>query len=263
MFESISPVLNTFEEDTRPQKLRRAMVGALYGLLAGTAFVLVSALIDLLLYADLPLGVDWSLVAVHWLLIGLGLALIGGLTCFFSETWAGLLAGSVAASLLALTSALFFSPTTTGIKVIVLVFTLIPAAAMSLPIAWIFRRLAERHALALHLERPAARIGLLVLITVALGAGFGYFAKMSRSEVAAVRFLHEELQAARLNEISQLPSFQEHAGMEYKLFQKESEVSTEGYDVRAQYGDGYIVQCVVVVYPGSNPYLSSCESSKK
>ena len=264
MFESRLPVIDVPANDTRSQKIQRTMVGALYGLLAGTAFVLMSAFIDLLLHPDLPLGVDGSLVAVRWILIGLSLALVGGLTCFFSETWAGLLAGSVAASLLALTSALFFSPTTTGIKVIVLVFTLIPAAAMSLPIAWIFRRLTERHALALHLEKPASRIAVLVLITVALGTGFGYFTKMSRSEVAAVRYLHEAIQmeVSPKQELRDLPGLQEHAGMEYRLFQKEAELSTEGYDVRAEYKDGYIVQCVVVVYPGSSPRVSSCESSE-
>jgi hypothetical protein len=264
MFESISPVINTYEEDTRPQKIRRALVGALYGLLAGTAFVLMSAFIDLLFYPDLPLGVDWSLVAVRWLLIGLGLALIGGLTCFFSETWAGLLAGAVAAGLLALTSALFFSPTTAALKLIVLLFTLVPVAAMSLPIAWIFRRLAERHAHALQLKQPATGIAGLVLIAVILGAGFGYFAKMSPSAVKAIRYLHENLQTIETSlkqELKDLPGLHEHAGMEYKLFQKESDLSTEGYDVRAEYEDGYIVQCVVVVYPGSSPYLSSCESS--
>lgn len=265
MFDSVSPVINTFEEDTRPQKIRRAMLGALYGLLAGTAFVLMSAFIDLLLYPDLPLGVDWSLVAVRWLLIGLGLALIGGLTCFFSETWAGLLAGAITASALALTSALFFSQTTTAVKLIVLVFTLVPAAAMSLPLAWIFRRLAERHAFALHLEQSTARIARLVLIAVVLGAGFGYFAKMSRREVRALQFMHETLQTMEESpkpQLRNLPGLQEHAGMEYRLFQKESELSTEGYDVRAEYKDGYIMQCVVVVYPGSSPRVSSCESSE-
>ena len=265
MFGSTLPISDASDKDTGLQKIRRSMVGALYGLLAGTAFVLMFAFIDLLRHPDLPLGVDGSLVAVRWILIGLSLALIGGLTCFFSETWAGLLAGSVAASLLALTSALFFSPTTTGIKVIVLVFTLIPAAAMSLPIAWIFRRLTERHALALHLERPASRIAVLVLITVALGAGFGYFTKMSSSAVRAIRYLHEALQTMEVGpkqELRDVPGLQEHAGMEYRLFQKESELSTEGYDVRAEYKDGYIVQCVVVVYPGSSPHVSSCESSE-
>jgi hypothetical protein len=262
MFESIQPIIDSSDNNTRLQKTQRSLIGALYGSLAGTAFVLTSGFIDIFLYPDLPLGINWSLVAARWAWIGLGLGLIGALTSFFEEIWAGLLAGAVSASMLALVSALFSASTTAGIKVIVLVFTLVPAAAMSLPIAWTLRRLAEKHALALHLKQPALRIAILILIAVAFGAGFGSFAKMSRSELAAVRFLHEELQAARLNKISQLPGFQEHMGMEYKLFQKESEVSTEGYDVSARYADGYGIKCVVVVYPGSNPSLSYCESDE-
>ena len=246
--------------------VRRAMVGALYGLLTGTAFVLTSAFIDVLLHPNLPLGVDWTLMSTRWILIGLGLALIGALTCLFKETWAGLLAGAIAAGLLALTSALFLSPTNTALKVMVLVFTLAPIAVMSLPIAWILRRLTERHAVALYSERSIARVALLILMAVALGAAGGYFMKMSRNAATAVRYLHDTLQSANVNEteeMSELPGLQEHAGMSYELFQKTSEASTEGYDVRAEYEDGYTVQCTVVVYPGFNPYLSACESNEK
>jgi hypothetical protein len=49
--------------------------------------------------------------------------------------------------------------------------------------------------------------------------------------------------------------------MQYKLFQKASEASTEGYDVRAKYEDGYTLQCTVVVYPGFNTYISDCKSN--
>jgi hypothetical protein len=57
--------------------VRRVLIGALYGFLTGTAFVLMSAFIDILLHPDLPLGVDWSLTAGRWAWIGLGLTLIG------------------------------------------------------------------------------------------------------------------------------------------------------------------------------------------
>lgn len=266
MFESKLPVTDAPPTGTRLQKIQRSMVGAVYGLLAGTAFVLMSAFIDSLLHPDLPLGVDWSLIASRWSLIGLGLALIGALTSFFDETWAGLLAGAVTAGLLALTSALFLSSTNAGLKLMVLIFTLAPIAVISLPIAWILRRLVESHAHALYLTQSPARITLLVLIAVALGATGGYFMKMSPNAVTAVRYLHDALQIMEADpkqEISQLTGWQEHAGEDYKLYQKESALSTEGYDVRAEYPDGYKVQCVVVVYPGSNPYLLSCESIKK
>ncbi len=258
--------LNTIDKGTPRPIVRRAIVGALYGLLTGTAFVLMSAFIDVLLHPNLPLGVDWTLTSTRWILIGLGLALIGALTCLFNETWAGLLAGAITAGLLALTSALFFSPTNTALKVMVLVFTLAPIAVMSLPVAWVLRRLAERHAVALYSERSIARIALLILIAVALGAAGGYFMKMSRNAATAVNYLHDTLQSANVGEteeISALPGFQEHAGMRYKLFQKTSEASTEGYDVRAEYEDGYTLQCTVVVYPGFNTYISDCESNGK
>ena len=266
MTESKLNAIDNIGKGTPRPIVRRAIVGALYGLLAGTAFVLISAFIDVLLHPNLPLGVDWTLVPTRWILIGLGLALIGALTCLFKETWAGLLAGAITAGLLALTSALFLSPTNAALKVMVVVFTLAPIAVMSLPIAWILRRLAERHALALYSQRAMARIAMLVLLAVALGAAGGYFMKMSRNSASAVNYLNDALQSANVNgdqELSELPALHEHTGMRYKLFQKKSEVSTEGYDVRAEYEDGYTVQCTVVVYPGFNTFLSTCKSNEK
>jgi hypothetical protein len=76
---------------------------------------------------------------------------------------------------------------------------------------------------------------------------------------------HENIQAAPENqkkEVSQVPGLQEHAGMSYLIFQKDSMESTTGFDVRAEYEDGYIVECVVVVYPGTTPYIRSCEEIK-
>ena len=262
MTESSLKAVDNIDKGTPRPVVRRAMVGALYGLLTGTAFVLMSVFIDMLLHPNLPLGVDWTLTSTRWVLIGLGLALIGALTCLFNETWAGLLAGAVAAGLLALTSALFLSPTNAALKVMVVLFTLAPIAVMSLPIAWTLRRLAERHAVAAYSERPIARIALLMLIAVAVGAASGYFMKMPQDAATAVDYLHETLQSTNeTEEISAVPGFQEHTGMQYKLFQKASEASTEGYDVRAKYEDGYTLQCTVVVYPGFNTYISNCKSN--
>lgn len=241
---------------------KHALVGALYGFLVGSAFVITAATVDQLLYPDLPLGMDWSLFTTRWGLIGLGLTLIGALTCLFDEMWAGMTAGTVTAGLLALASALFISSTGTGLKMIVLLFTLAPMAVMSLPVVWILRRLADKHARALNLKWSAGHIVLLALIAVSLGAGCGYFMKMSARALLAVRLLHDNLRGIAESQekaISQLPRLHEHAGISYELFQKLSDESTEGFDVRAEYKDGYTVQCVVVAYPGLSPYIRDCE----
>src|SRR6185503_20631238 len=100
MSERALTAVDAIDKGTSRPIVRHVMVGALYGLLTGTAFVLMSAFIDVLLHPNLPLGVDWTLTSTRWILIGLGLALIGALTCLFNETWAGLLAGAITAGLL-------------------------------------------------------------------------------------------------------------------------------------------------------------------
>ena len=250
-----------------PPKLyvKSALTGAVYGLLMGTAFVLVAALVNTWLYPDIPFGIDWSQASVRGALIGLGLALIGAMTCLFTESFYGLVAGTVTAGVLALTSALYLSSTSAGAKFIVLIFTLAPIAVMSLPITLAIRRLTETHARALHLKWSVPRIFVLVLIAVALGASGGYFMKISRDALMAVQMVHENIQAVPENqnkEVRQVPGLQEHAGMSYSIFQRDSMVTTTGYDVWAEYEDGYTMECVVVVYPGTPPYIRSCDEKK-
>lgn len=264
MTESSLNAIDNIDKGTPSPIVRRARVGALYGLLTGTAFVLMSAFIDLLLHPDLPLGVDWTLMSTHWILIGLGLSVIGAATCWWNETWQGLLSGAVVSGAIALISSLFDSQIGVGVKLIVLVFTLMPVAVMALPIAWILRRLAERHALALQSEQPAARLAWLMLIAVVLGAGSGYFTKMSSRGVEVTRYVHELLQnpVDENNPIRNIEELQAHQGVPYKLYQTRSKFSTEGYDIRVEYQDGFVLQCVAVLYPGRDPYISTCKPER-
>ncbi len=244
---------------------KSALTGALYGFITGTTFVLMGAFINTWLYPEIPFGVDWQQAMTRWALIGLGLTLIGAATCLFAERFYGLVAGTVTTAVLALTTALYLTPLSGGAKIIGLFFTLAPIAVMSLPIALMLRRLAEGHLRALPMKWSALRILVLVLIAVALGAGGGYFMKISKDALMAVQMVHENLQAVPENqkkEVMQAAGLQEHAGMTYSLFQQNSRSTTTGYDVRAEYEDGYIVECVVVVYPGSTPYIRSCEQMK-
>jgi hypothetical protein len=253
------------ETESRFRDYRYMLVGALYGFLIGNVFVLTASLVDRLLYPDLPLGMDWSLFAMRWVWIALGLALIGATAALFSEKLPSLLVGAVVAGLLALVSALFLSPATMGLKVVVLIFTLIPMAAMSLPVTLILRWLVDQHEQALVLRQYMTRIIPLILLAIVLGMGSGYFVKMSKRAAAATRFFDNLLQTAPQDTespIRDVAGFQDHMDMSYRLFQKPSETSTEGFDVRAEYPDGYNMTCIVVVYPGQAPYLSDCSSTQ-
>jgi len=250
--------------DTREAKMRRAMFGALYGFLGGTAFVFMAAFIDILLNPDLPFGVDWSALATRLPLIALGLALVGAVTCWWHEAWQGLLSGAAVAAALALIVALFSAEINAGLKFIVLVFILIPIAAMTLPVAYLLRWVIERHAAALQMKWSSLRIAWLMFIMLAVGAGSGYFMKSSSGGLIAAHLVQDYLQnpAQTKNPISRIEGVQAHQNSTYKLYQSKSAFSTEGYDIHIEYADGFKVRCVVVAYPGTTPFVTGCNVEK-
>lgn len=257
--------MDPYEEKIEPKVyVQRALTGALYGLLMGSAFVFVMTFINSWWYPDIPFGIDGGQAVVRWSLIGLGLALIGAVTCLFTEPIPGLLIGAVVAGFLAMASALFQSNSDevgTGVKVIVLIFTLVPMSVMSLPIILILRRLTREHELSQQAGQLLPRVLLLVLIAVALGAIGGSFTRISGPALKAMQKMQTELQDppdARDGNIRQLAGIADQEAVGYVLFQQESSSSTEGYDVRVEYEDGYSFQCVVVAFPGSSPYILSC-----
>jgi hypothetical protein len=259
--DSVEPV----HSESRFNPVPYVLAGVLSGFLIGSAFAIAAAFVDRLLYPDLPLGIDWSLFTLLWGWLAPGLALVGAVAALFYEKLPSLILGALIAGLLALVSALYLSPVNTGMKVIVLIFAAVPMAVMSLPVVLILRWLADRQEHALAYKRYAMLLPLVAL-AIALGAGGGYFLKMSRRAVQATRFMHELVQTAPQeaeSPIREVPGFESHMGREYRLFQQTSETSTEGFDVRAEYDDGYRLTCIVVVYPGRDPYLSDCTSSQE
>lgn len=257
--------LDGSSHDTRRSKLARAALGAFYGLLAGMCFAVVSVAINLWLYRDLPLGIDWQLLTTRLPLFALGMALVGAVTCWWNEAWQGLFSGAATAAALGLIIALFSTnQVATGMKLIVLFFILVPIAAMVLPVAWILRWITEKHIDALTLNLSLLRIlGLIVLILL-LGAAGGYFMKMNAAQLEATRYIHMLLQNPNRadNPVSKVEGVTAHQGMFYKLYSTRSATSSTGYDVRADFEDGYAVQCTVVQYPGRPFYISGCLTSE-
>ena len=253
------------QTESRFSPMKYILAGAFYGFLIGDAFVITGSTVDKLLYPDLPLGFDWPLFATRWGWIALGLTLVGAIASLFHETFPSLLIGAVVAALLALVSALFLSPVTTSMKLMVLVFILLPIAVMSLPVALILRWLVDKHAQAWKQNQKITRVLPLLLLAIVLGVGSGYFLKMSQRAVEATRYFHHLLQATPQNVQSPIygvPGLQSHTNMGYQLFPRPSETSTEGFDIRAEYTDGYSVNCTVVIYPERDPYLSDCRSNQ-
>lgn len=252
--------------NTRASQRHHAQIGALFGLAAGIAFAVTASGVDLLLHRDLPLGFEVDFLFTYGLIVSVALSIVGFVTCWAVETWRGLVYGALAAGLFVLIGSLLqSSEATAGMKLMVLAFILVPVAALALPIAWALRWLTERSMRARYERFSMWRITLLVVATLACSAAGAWFMRMPPRAAEAVHFMNGMIQIAPNHEDSplrQVNGFGDHMGENYKLYESSSTVSTEGFDVIAEYEDGYRLSCTVVVFPGRDPYLSACEGEK-
>lgn len=251
-----------YVHDDARSKMTRIALGALYGFLGGTTFAIVASFVDIWLYPDVPLGVDWPLLYMRLPLCALGFALVGAVTSWWSEPWPGLGSGAVLASLLVLGSALYASDANGSAKLIVLIFGLIPVFAFTLPLVWILRLLMEKHLHVIKMDLPALRVSGLFVLILALGSIGGYFTKMSSRDLQVTLFAHDLLQHSldETSPIHDLQGISKHAELPYKLYEEKADFSTEGFSVRAEYEDGYRIECKIVLYPGMSPSLADCEA---
>ena len=77
--------------------------------------------------------------------------------------------------------------------------------------------------------------------------------------------LQDAVQVSSLNAVNKAllktEGLAEHKEQSYALSQTPSVYSTVGVDVVAHYKDGYTILCTVILYPGSDPYISPCKGT--
>jgi hypothetical protein len=262
------PLREVFIEESFESRRRRMLAGALYGFLGGTAFALLSGAIDALLHPDLPMYINWNTIILTWAWLGLGLAFFGALTGWFTETLWGIAIGAVTMSMTVLTVNLIQSSVRGAITLVMFVAMALPVAALCMPIVWALRWLAERHVNMLA-EPDTNRVrGIVILVAIALALGVlpVLFLRMSARAERSVRIVDTWLQQAAAGQMGEtqglpfdgLPNFKSHIGMGYRLSQRNSRISTQGYDIAIIFDDGYKVTCVVVAYGSQEPYLRAC-----
>lgn len=250
--------------DERSESLRlksgRALLGALYGLLAGTAFTLVAAFSDRLFFPSLSIGLDWDFYTTFWAWLGPGLMLVGFLTAWWFETWTGLLTGTLTGAAILILSNMPYSAANPFQKVITFVIIFLPAMAICLPIVSFFRWLVKQ-SLRFWLQRGGAlRVAALFLLVIVLGGAGGIWMRMPARAVNAVTKMDMALQTVPEpgSALSKLTHLEAHRSQSFELFYAKSNYTTQGYDVRAVYQDGYVVTCAIVVYGDSPPFITRC-----
>lgn len=231
--------------------IQRVATGAVYGLLLGGLYALVAGTIDVFLFRDLPLRVDWPAVWTSIITTGLGAAALAALTAWPAGSIRGIIAGAAAITVWRLVLA--FVQLQASALPWLLVF--LPALVLSLPIAAVLRWLTDRHTHNLE-RRGLAWLkaqAILLMVMLALGVVVGSWAQMPANAQEAVRQVHrmlgrtlaEPVGAALPSALTDVPDIRAHAGVGYHLNQRASLSGPRAVDVRVTFEDGYRLTCVV------------------
>jgi hypothetical protein len=262
------PPLKIREDEAPEMCRRRALAGAGYGFLTGSAFALLSGVVDALFLRDLPIYLDWRAILLSWAGYGLVFAISGALTGWLPEGVKGVLAGAAALAVAILGYSLFQAQMKLVAGLAILAIMAFPVAATCLPVAMILRWLSIRH-LGSAEKSGLARAGQvagLVLLALLLGLVPAYFSRTTGRAEESLRAMNTLVQKAAAGQINprfaarlaEAPGLRAHLGQGYQIRQQTSIMTTEGYEIFLIFADGFQATCTLVVYGSQEPYVSLC-----
>lgn len=138
--------------------------------------------------------------------------------------------------------------------------------------AWVFRWTANRYLAIKHEAEPRGRRRRLakhVLTIVLIGLIPGVLMRMDQPAEQTLRKLHELLQAAPTDSsvwpqlpLKRVPALQDHFGVDYVLYARQSPLSAGALDVTIRFADGYSVSCFLPIDTGAN-FITQCNEGEE
>lgn len=265
----INTLRRIYQEETLAQRSQRMIPAAVYALLVATLYALTFSLVNTYTFSKLPLGFDWLQFLKMWTGMAVIFALFAALATWFTEEYEGIVGGGAIATLL-IVLVLMLRGARSGSPAQAFVMAL-PLLGITMLGAWIARWAAHRH-LAILQQKEATRrksmtrhLGIIFLI----GLIPGILGRMDSPSEYAVRQLHEYLQAAPSDPsvlprlpLKKLPSLQEHLGVDYKMYPRQSTTSVGALEVTVRFTDGYSMTCIMPTGSG-NSFITDCNEGTK
>jgi hypothetical protein len=250
MIENLKRV---YAQETLAERNQRMIPAAAFGALIATAYVWALSLVNVYTFANLTLGIDWLRVIGMWLGLTLALTLFGAISAWFTEEYAGVVAGAlIFTGLIAiwfLLSASVHNSTVTMQSII----SVLPLVGVNM-LAALGLRWAARRYVAIQQEQDASsrRKHLIQHIAIILFVGLfpGLIGRMDSPQEQTIRQLHELLQAAPRDQslwsrlpLKQVPTLKDHFGVKYRIYAHQSATSVGSLAVTVRFTDGFVMTC--------------------
>jgi hypothetical protein len=264
MFENLKKF---YKQESLSKRSERMLPAAIYGTLVATIYTLTLSFINVYTFPNLPLGMDWGRMLGMWLGLSVVFALCGVIAGWFTEEYEAIVGGGIIITIVLIIVFLVPSSTRNSTSTAQTIITALPLIGVAMLAAWGLRWAARRHLEIMHKEKPELRQKRLVrhIATVILvGLIPGILGRMDTPAERTISQLHKLLQAApndpevwtRLP-VRQIPALQDHFGVAYKLYARQSTLSVGTLEVTVRFADGYAMTCSLPIASGAS-FITQC-----
>lgn len=261
-----------YEQETFAERAQRMFPAAMYGALATSAYTIALTLVNVYTFPNLPIGLDWGRFLGMWIGFSLGLAVFGAVAAWFTEEPAGIVGGGILFTIILAIVFLVFSGAQNSTVTMQSLIAAIPFVGANMLGAWALRWAAHRHISILHDTEAGLRrkqITRHVLLIAFIGMIPGLMTRMDLPSEQTLGHLHELLQAAPNDSsvwpqlpLRQVPNLEEHFGVDYVFYPRQSTLSAGALEVTVRFADGFTMTCHLPVSSGLS-FITECNEGEE
>jgi uncharacterized membrane protein YidH (DUF202 family) len=260
-----------YQQETLAERRQRMIPAAAFGALIVTAYLFTFNLVNVYTFPTLPLGMDWERLFVMWIQFAVAFAVFGAIAAWFTEEYQGIVGGGIIVTALLAIAFLFSSSSQNSAVTLQSIIMALPLLGVSMLAAWGLRWAANRYQDIKRDEKPASRRKRLtkhVLTLVLIGLVPGILMRMDLPSLQTIGQLHELLQAAPNDRavwpqlpLERVPALQDHFGVDYVIYARQSPRSAGALDVTVRFSDGFIMSCFLPIESGTN-FITHCNEGE-
>ena len=264
MFENLKKF---YQQESWFKRSERMLPAAIYGALVATIYTLTFSFVNVYTFPDLPLGLDWVRMLGMWVGFSALFALCGVIAGWFTEEYEGIVGGGVIITVVLAIILLISSDTQNSTGTAQSIITTLPLIGVAMLAAWGLRWVARIHLEIVHKEKSELRRKRLtrhILTVVLVGLIPGVLGRMDSPAERTIGHLHEFLQAAPSDPsilprlpLKKVPELQNHLGVGYLLYPRQSTQSVGTLDVTVRFKDGFTMTCALPV-SSETSFITKC-----
>ena len=267
-------LLLAYRQEPLTVRLQRGKIGVLVGLVIAFLCSFTASLVNPLTLPSLHLFINWTALIQAWVILSLGLSLVGFISGWFTENNGAVAGGgAIVACLVLLVVLAEYSKIQEKIPYLSVYWAVIlPVLGASVFLAWEFRALINRiNQLRREDDENKKRrgYGAIIGVIVALGLIPGLFYRFDLSTIKTLTRVSRGIQYAQnpdqesfIFPLEFRSAVEKRSTMKYTLYSRPSHVSVGFIDVTIYFDDGYVITCMVPTSMDLYDFANRCNEGE-